>query len=367
MLKLPPPTMPLPRRADPPEPRNSKPPDTRSRGTHALIAGARKHFERVRPTSEWAEESAFAAVHLRPYKKLLVDILTSKAGLSRALETANEFFNLLTDRGIRVVVAHHSERFARPEIDEREDVGRKSKNAHASRWAPSEPTVAYVNDIAIGLTFVEMTEERVMRRVGGRWMADADYKPPKSSLYVTDSTWTAKMEKPSGRLRLVAYSPYRVLQWSRSWQEAGKGQLREKFASIAESLSGIADDLRTRLAVAREEERRRQEQLRLEHEKWQRDFDRSRALEAKKASLQQLEGLIAGWAKANAADQFFSDLKRKATELPEAQRDCTVRRIEVAATLVGERDALAIFQSWLSPDQRFKAPSEFDDSDEIAG
>lgn len=364
VLKLPPPTMPLPRRADPPERHDSKPANSRPKGTHALIAGARKHFENVRPTSEWAEESSFAAIHLRPYKKLLVDILTSKAALSRSLEAANEFFNLLEERGIRVVVAHHSEHFGRPEIDEREDVSRKSKSAHASRWAPSEPTVAYVDDIAIGMTFVEMTEERVMRRVGSRWMADADYKPPKPSRYVTDSKWTTKMEKPTGRLRLVAYSPYRVLQWSRSWEEVGKSELREQYASITDSLAGIANDLRRRLVTAREEERREQEQLRIEHEKWQRDFDRARALEAKKASLQQLEGLIAGWAKANATNQFFSDLKRRAMELPDEQRDCTVRRIELAATLVGERDALAVFQSWLSPDQRYKAPSDFEDSDE---
>lgn len=51
---------------------------------HGLIRGAKTHFENGRPVKEGA--------YLKPYKKLLVDVTASEAGLDKALNLANDLF-----------------------------------------------------------------------------------------------------------------------------------------------------------------------------------------------------------------------------------------------------------------------------------
>lgn len=70
---------------EPSEPRQKR--RASGTGTHALINGARKHFESGRPASEGALGEG---IFLKPYKKLLVDITTSSPALVRALSVSNE-------------------------------------------------------------------------------------------------------------------------------------------------------------------------------------------------------------------------------------------------------------------------------------
>jgi hypothetical protein len=64
---------------------------------HDLIGGARTHFENGRPVKDDR--------YLRPHKKLLVDVTTSKDNLLLALNLANDLFNALESAGHRVVLA----------------------------------------------------------------------------------------------------------------------------------------------------------------------------------------------------------------------------------------------------------------------
>jgi len=66
-------------------------------GTHGLIRGAKEHFLASRKVDD--------AEHLKPYKKLLVDVTVSRSGLDKALAFANDLFNALESAGHRVVIA----------------------------------------------------------------------------------------------------------------------------------------------------------------------------------------------------------------------------------------------------------------------
>lgn len=80
--ELPAPAMPKPRLAPSPRvPRLARP----VTGNHGLIRGAKEHFLASRKIDE--------AEHLKPYKRLLVDITVSRAGLDKALGFANDLFN----------------------------------------------------------------------------------------------------------------------------------------------------------------------------------------------------------------------------------------------------------------------------------
>ena len=201
-----------------------------------MIRGAKEHFENGRPVDDGA--------YLKPYKKLLVDVTASKAYLDKALDFANDLFNAFESIGHRVVIAPSDEQLRRATIDERE-VRNKQRNPyyHSGPWSPYRPTVVYVGSVAIGLAIVEMSEEVLLRYVRGKYIRETDYIPPRPSRHYVDHTWTTTRELPSGRLRLVAHSPYHRVSWSTDWQEMKKTSLRSSVKSIIKSLEDAAVDL----------------------------------------------------------------------------------------------------------------------------
>lgn len=201
-----------------------------------MLQGAKAHFEKSRPIDEGA--------YLKPYKKLLVDITTSKECLDKALDFANDLFNAFESAGYRVVIAPSDEQLRRAAIDERE-VRTKQRNPyyHSGPWSPYRPTVVYVGSVAIGLAIVEMSEEVLLRYVRGKYIREAEYVPPRSSRYYVDHTWTTTRELPSDRLRLVAYSPYHRVSWSTEWQETKKTSLRSSIRTIVKSIEDATPEV----------------------------------------------------------------------------------------------------------------------------
>ncbi|MEO5598783.1 MAG: hypothetical protein ABIQ66_09190 [Novosphingobium sp.] len=84
----------------PSTPSGKKPSIPRDR-THGLVRGAKVHFEKTRRIDEWD--------YLKPYKKLLVYVVTSNEGLDKGLALANDLFNALESMGHRVVMAPSEE------------------------------------------------------------------------------------------------------------------------------------------------------------------------------------------------------------------------------------------------------------------
>lgn len=156
------------------------------------------------------------------------------------------------------------------------EVREKKRNAssyyyHGSLWSPYRPTVVYLGSVAVGLSIVEMSEKVLLRYVGGKYVRDADYVPPPRLRHL-DNSWTTTRDLPSGRLRLIAYSPYRRVNWSMDWQETSKTSLR----SMVKSVEVAAVELIAKL----EEADRKAEIARIEweaaEERRQREEDRRR-------------------------------------------------------------------------------------------
>lgn len=180
-------------------------------------------------------------VHLKPYKKLLVDITASRAGLDKALDFANDLFNALESAGHRVVIAPPDAQFWRERIDEKEVPPKKDPRhdpyGYDRRWSPYRPTVAYVDSVAFGLAVIEMTESVEMRYVNGKYIRESEYVPPKTRRY-HDHTWTSTRDLPSGRLRLVVYAADRSVSWSTSFQATKARTLTQDIPRIVKSIEG---------------------------------------------------------------------------------------------------------------------------------
>lgn len=337
-----------PRPTAPSKPRAKKPlqPVT---GIHGLVRGAKAHFQAGRKVEE--------GQHLKPHKKLLLDVTASMTGLDKALAFANDLFNALESAGHRVVLSPQDEPFYRESIDEHEQPSKRQQQNHYGYnrlWSPYRPTVVYVGTVAIGLAVIEMSESVEMRYVNGKYIRESEYKPPKISRRYVDHTWTTTKELPCGRLRLVLYAPYRSVSWSMHFQETKSKTLTQEIPDIVKAVEDAEPVLVEKLQEAQrkaeiwrleriaEEERRRQEE------------DRRRIQQSKKDSHAQLLQVIQSWSDVMNLENFFAGVQNMAATLPESERDAVVERLKLAREFVGTQNPLDFFASWKTPTERYK-------------
>ncbi len=312
---------------------------------HGLIRNAKEHYNAGYKVEE--------GQHLRPYKKLLVDVTASSAALDKALGFANDLFNALESAGYRVLISSRAEEFTRPHIDDHEQLPKVPRNERSydynRLWSPQRPTVVYVGSVAFGLAVIEMSESVVLRYVNGKYIRESDYKPPKSSARYVDHSWTTTKDIPCGRLRLVIYAPYPGVSWSISFQESKDRMLTTDIPKIVKSIKNSTEVL---VAEVKEEERQaelRRQEWAARQEQWRQEEDRRRVAESIKESREELAKAIEGWAKAISLEQFFSGVQSRAQDLPEDQRQEVLKRLALAREFVGTQDPLAFFRSWKTP------------------
>jgi len=310
--------------------------------SHPLTKGVGELFEKGRLSHDVG--------YLKPYKRLLVDLIVTKTSLETALTFANNLFWHLEDYGYRVMIAPKSEYYHRAEVDEHE-VPRKN-HVYNNLWSPWRCTVVYVGTVAIGLTIVEMSEEAEARYVNGEFIRERDNIPPKRGRYEYDHSWSTMMDFPTGRLRLQAYSPYPGTKWVNQWQEKNSGDLNKKIKSIIRELKQAAKLIPDLVAEAERQAEIERQRREAQFEKWLREDEERRAAEAIKESREELFQIIDCWAESNRIEQFFKDAEMKAAVLSETEKNKIHERLKLARDLFGSVDALDHFRDWRSPDER---------------
>ena len=213
----------------------------------------------------------------------------------------------------------------------------------------------YIGTVAIGLAVVEMSEEVVMRYVGnGQYIRDADYVPPKTSRRYLDHTWTTTQDIPSGRLRLIAYSPYWRVAWSENWQETKGDLLSSRIPKIIKGIQSAAVELVERLQEAdRQAEIARLKQL-AEEEKYRQEEDRRRVQQSIKDSQTQLFEVIKAWSDVMNVERFLQGVQDRAIDLPADERDTVLERLKLARDFIGTQNPLDFFLSWKTPLERYR-------------
>jgi hypothetical protein len=312
---------------------------------HGLVRGARPHFQNSRAIEEGA--------YLKPYKKLLVDVTASKTCLDKALDLANDLFNALESVGHRVVLAPADARFGRAQIEERE-VAAKSRNhwEYSNLWSPWRPTVVYVGTVAIGLAVIEMSENVTLRYLSGEYVRESEYVPPRNSRHA-DYSWTTNRDVPSGRLRIVAYSPYYNVHWSMQWQETRAGSLRGQVRAIVAAIEAAAPDLVARLEEAARQAEIRHQQWLVDEERRRRAEDRRRIQQSIADSKTDLRQVIERWRDVMSIEDFFAGVEQRAGELPDCERGPVLERLALARVFLGTQDPLDFIRSWKTPDERY--------------
>jgi hypothetical protein len=353
---------------DPPAPRvravtaTSAPPQPRTRrvvaGIHGLIHGAKQHYERGYKVEE--------GQLLRPYKRQLVDVTASTTGLGKALAFANGLFNALESNGHHVRFAPSIELSHRPHIDEHEKLLKPKRQEYpyndSNLWRPSAPTVVYVGTISFGLAIVEMTEAVLMRYVNGKYILESDYKLPKTSRGYADHSWTTTKDVPCGRLRLDVYSPQRDISWSLSFQETIERTLTQDIAKIVKSIEGSIEVMRKEIVEAEQRAETQRREREDQSARWKREEDQRRIADSIKESREQLAQVIQSWATVISIEQFLKGVEERAVALAEVQREPLLERLRLAREFIGTQNPLEFFNSWKTPEERYKPLAKRDPS-----
>jgi hypothetical protein len=317
-------------------------------GIHGLIQGAKQHYERGYKVDE--------GQLLRPYKRQLVDVTSSVAGLDKALAFANKLFNSLESAGYRVCFAPNTT-FRRPHIDEHETIAKPNnqENPHGGSdlWQPSRPTVVYVRNVPFGLAVIEMTEAVLMRYVNGEYIRESDYRASKTFRRHVHHTWTTTKNIPCGRLRLVVFSPHPDISWSLSFQETAKRTLTQDIAKIVKSIKSSMGVLQKEVEAAEHRALLREQQWEADQQRWCREEDQKQIAKSISDSREQLHQVMQAWAKVVTIEQFFKGVEERASSLSETHRRSVQERLRLAREFIGVQDPLEFLLSWKTPGERY--------------
>lgn len=309
---------------------------------HPLLIGIKPYFEKTRDSETGI---------LRPFKRLLVDVLSSKERLDTAIDAADKLFQTLTSRGHRVTIAPTSGQMRRAEVDLRE-TPRKNHCQH-SAWAPERPTVVYIGDVPIGLTLFEMTEIVEMLYVGNsQYVPVRDLTPEQRRRYPEPRYWRTTKDLASGRLCLQVYCPSWRVSWVKRWSEQKPGQFSSMVPEIVQELESAGPELSAQLEAARiraEEEDRRWK----DEQKRRREAEEcARQEECRQNARRDLLAAIAGWDEARRIDAYFTAVARAAEYLDDDERHRLMGRIALARDLVGKSEPLEMLLHWRAPSER---------------
>lgn len=310
-------------------------------GPHELLTGVKPHFLKTRKTVNGI---------LRPYKRMLVDIMASQAKLDDTLDAAQVLFTAMDKRGFHVGFTAVGERMARASVELLEKPS--NRNYQHSEWAPERPTVVYVGGTAIGLTLFEMTEEVEVVYVNGEYLAVRDLTAQQLRRYTGTMHWRSKREHASGRLCLQAYCPFWRVDWSKRWRETKPGTFRGMVSTIIGELEAIAPELIKQVEEARlraEEEQRQWDEVIRQREI---EAERLRREKNKQESRRELLAAVASWDEVKRIGDYFDSIEAQAQRLPEEEAAVVRERLRLGRELIGVLDPLALLKTWKSPSER---------------
>lgn len=335
-----------------PEPRPARgrphqPEQPLGKGMHALLRGAKFHFENSRPVKE--------NEHLRPKKRLLVDITATKLGLDKAILLANDLFMALEKAGHRVTLSSLSHaRRPQTNVEEKNTKQTLERWEWNRFWRPQNETVVYVNGTAIGLAIVEMTEGVLMRYVRGKYIRDSEYVEPKRSRGYIDHTWTTTEQQPTKRYRIVAYSTKYLVNYMMSWQD--KPGERVVIKDIVKDLELFAREFSIRLEEAEKREEIERQKREAAEELRRRENDKQRIAQSISDSRDGLTKVMQQWAYTLSVEEFFRGVEKRAKspEVPEARRQKILTRLRMAREFLGTQDPVDFLMSWRTPLERYQ-------------
>lgn len=316
---------------------------------HPLLFGVEEHLRKTRDVKD--------GEFLRPYKRILPDLISSETALLRALSIANDLYLALDEQGYRVQIAQAVDGLHRIPVKEQE-VERKDRKYgryhSGSIWAPDRPTVSYIETVPIGIALTEMTERVTMRYLNGHYHREDSRLIRSAKPWQLTHSWTAEQDMPCGRFRVIAYSPKNGVDWSVSWQETEQDGLGALIPNIVETLEAARDNVQRLMDAEDVAAAKRKKEREEEWERYERREDARKTAQALADSQQQLAEIIERWGKAMTVERFFTDAEERLKCTNEERRQRLEERLTLAKEMMGTADPLDFIENWIAPEQRHR-------------
>jgi hypothetical protein len=317
---------------------------------HPLLFGVEEHLRKTRNV----KNDEF----LRPYKRILPDLISSEAALLRALSITNDLYLALDEQGYRVHIAHAADNLQRIHIREQE-VERKDRRdgryQSGSIWAPDRPTVFYIDTVPIALAVTEMTERVTMRYFNGDYHREDSRLIRSAKPWQLTHSWTTEQDMPCGRFRVVAYSPKKGVNWSLSWQETEQQSLESLIPEIVETLGTSKNNLQRLMEAEDAAEEQRKKEQKEWWERYERQEDARKTVQALADSRQQLAEIIERWGRAMSVERFFADATERLKSADDDRRQRLEERLTLARAMIGSVDPLDFIEGWIAPEERHRS------------
>ncbi|MFC6335475.1 hypothetical protein [Pseudomonas karstica] len=218
-------------------------------------------------------------------------------------------------------------------------------------WSPGRPTLAFIGEVAIGLSIYEQTVEKEMVYLDGRYVPVKEAKEIKPGLWdrKTKTFYRRSTQRvASKRLCLRAYSPYSRLSWEYTWTE-DKGSLVRQCDAIVAYLVDRAVTLT--LEVERADRQADEERKRWEAERAIAisRHERSLIIQAREDSLQNLLKIIEAWNHDRKLQEFFDEITARSVDMNSEGRAQLLAKVHEAKNLLACADSIEALMSWVSP------------------
>lgn len=323
----------------PPKSHTDLPPQRRSRPLHGPLLETKELLSKAK--------TPYSSVHLSPRHRKMIDLVTSQEHLEDTIAIAQKLFSRLEDYGYRILLANADNNFISPRIETDEILDKKKDDYYREiPWRPMVNTVAYLGTVAIGLTIVEMTETVTTKD---------------NNFY----SYTSTKKIASRRYRLYAYSPYRHTELVKSWQDTKDSKLAQRIDEIIGGMEAMARQIP--ILIIEGENRAAEAQAKFEAEQY--EYQRKRAIEARKKaeveSRNDLEKLIAAWATVKNQQEFIDEIRcALEKEVPEIKKELSAR-LDAAKELLGTQSVADLIRSWKTPEERFASLSVWERGDDV--
>ncbi|KJH60889.1 hypothetical protein UF13_08820 [Pantoea agglomerans] len=290
--------------------------------------------------------------YYKPTKRKLLDVNVSDTGLSDAEAFLLQFFAAAEKRGFLVRMAERGDCFRRRDITFAEHG--TCNYLYPALWRPSGPSIISAEGISAGFSLVEMTEEVPVKEVNGRYVRDErmiNWSRGKNSAQLG---YYSRRHIPSGRFRLQLYSPYESEGWHQVFSQTNTCSLISQIPKIIKAAQAALPVLKKEIQTIKERaeaHRVRMEQQMVEYKK--REAIRKQE-EAHKASVNELQVIMAKWAEDIRIEQFFRDAEKDIEGYEAALQDQLRERLRAAREFMQGETALQRLLKWRTPEERLK-------------
>ena len=202
-----------------------------------------------------------------------------------------------------------------------------------------------MGDLAIGLAIIEMTERVELRYLKGKYIREEEFMLGRTRSSINDG-WTSTKDLPSGRLRLVAYSPCRNAKLAKQWQETKAVKLNARIGAIVRLIKSMAPEMEALRGEARRQEEFRRKEYEFAEDKRRRAEDKRQIEQSIKDSRDHLNKVNIQWSETQGIVRFLQGVEEAANNLPNAEREVVLSRLQLAEEFLGAQDPLQHFLKW---------------------